>query len=101
MKGHTSQAVGYYGQLWALVQFLRSREDYRAGLSRLIADAEAGRLHVAMKVPAPALAQLRRRGRAYNRTVSEPFFRYYITDDLDTFEREFRAFAEKLVSLDD
>ena len=99
--GFTEKAVGYYGQLWALVGFLRSRDDYRAGLARLIADAEAGRLHVAMKLPADALPKLRRRGRAYNRTVSQPLFRYYITDDLATFEREYRAFAMKFAGLDD
>ncbi len=95
-SGSTKRAVGYYGQLWALQQFLRSREDYRAALARLVADAEAGRLHQALKMLPRALAQLRRYGRRYNLMISEPVFRYYITDDLDGFEKEFLAFATNL-----
>ncbi len=95
----TERAVGYYGQLWAMVQFIRSRADYRAGMSRLIADAEAGRLNVALKVSAGELEQLRRYGRIYNRIVSVPLFERYITDDLEKFEKEYRLFARKLVNL--
>ncbi len=98
--GGTERAVGYYGQLWALVQFIRSDESYRLGLERILADAVAGRLHVAMKVPASALMRLRARGRAYNRTVSEPLFRHYIFADLPAFERRYAAFAKKLAKLE-
>ena len=93
------RAVGYYGQLWALAVFLRSSDRYRPGLERMLADAEAGRFHEALKLPRRAVAELRRRGRTYNRTVSEPLFRHYITDDLETFDREFLEFASKLARL--
>jgi len=95
----TKQAVGYYGQLWALVAFLRSRQDYRNGMRRLIADAEAGNLQQALDLSAGEIEALLARGRYYNRAVSEKLFRYYISDDLDRFDREFRAFAERLAGL--
>lgn len=93
------RAVAYYGQLWTLVMFLHADDRYRAGLERMLADADTGRFHQALKLPRAAVAQLRRRGRIYNQTVSEPLFRYYITEDLDTFDREFLAFAQKFARL--
>jgi len=90
------KAVGYYGQLWALVQFIRSRPQYEAGMKRLLAEAAAGRLHEALGVPAPALRRLRARGRIYNRTVAEPLFRHYISSDLADFDRQYKAFARQL-----
>lgn len=97
--GFVERAVGYYGQLWALVQFLRSRPKYSAGLDRLLADAEAGRFHEALGVPKGAPAQLRLRGRIYNQAVSEKLFRHYICDDLRAFEREYKAFCLRLTEL--
>jgi hypothetical protein len=91
------KAVGYYGQLWALVQFLRAHPVYRVGLRNLLADAEAGKLHLALKLPDGALDQIG--GRAHNRTVAEPLFRHYICDDLSGFEKEFREFAIRLAGL--
>ena len=95
----TEKAVGYYGQLWALVQYIRSVPEYDAGMKRLFADAAAGRLHEAMGVPRHAFDQLHRRGRIYNRSVAEVYFKYYITDDLPAFEKQFKAFARKLVQI--
>jgi hypothetical protein len=97
VTGGTEKAVGYYGQLWALIQFLRQQPDYRAGMERLLADAEAGHLRQTLaeaNQPAPSGG-----GRAYNRTVSQPLFVHYISGDLDGFDREFRAFATKLAGL--
>ncbi|HOF19443.1 MAG TPA: DUF1570 domain-containing protein, partial [Phycisphaerae bacterium] len=88
------RSVGYYGQLWALVQFLRSRPDYRAGMHRLIRDAEKGRFALTNSD-----GEALNGGRLYNRLVSEPLFRSYISDDLDAFDREFRAFALELAKL--
>jgi hypothetical protein len=98
--GDRENTLGYYGQLWALVQFIRSDPRYSAGLARLLADAQAGRLHEAIAVPASALKTLRRRGRIYNRTVAEPLFAYYISKDIDSFNREYYAFAKALVLLE-
>lgn len=92
-------AVGYYGQLWALAKFLRSDPKYRQGLEKMLADAEAGNFHKAFGVPPHAMEKLRARGRIYNRAVSEKLFRYYITNDLDNFERDFYEFAKKLTAL--
>jgi hypothetical protein len=97
--GSPQQAVGYYGQLWALVQFIRSVPAYRAGMQRLLADAEAGALHQAMKVSPQDLAAQRRAGRAYNKAVSLPLFRFYISQDLAGFEKDYKEFAKKLARL--
>jgi hypothetical protein len=93
------KAVGYYGQLWGLVRFLRSEAVYSAGLDRLLADAEAGRLHTALGVPAAALAELRARGRDYNKAVSLQLFRHYITGDLPAFEKRYKDFCYRLVGM--
>jgi hypothetical protein len=97
--GFTEKTVGYYGQVWALGQFLRTDPDCRLGRSRLLADAEAGRLHKALKMTPEALKRLYRRGRLYNRTVSLPLLTHYISGDLPALEKRYRAFAEKLVRL--
>ncbi len=97
--GSAQQAVGYYGQLWALVQFIRSVPAYRTGMQRLLADAEAGTLYRAMNLSPQDLAALRHNGRAYNKSVSLPLFRYYISQDLVGFEKQYKEFARKLVRL--
>ena len=99
VKGGTERAVGYYGQLWALLQFIRSQEEYCAGLERMLSDAVAGRLHAALNVPPAALAQLRARGRAYNQAVSEPLFDHYISADRAEFARKYAEFARELARL--
>jgi len=98
-SGSTEKAVGYYGQVWALMRYIRSVPEYRRGLERLIQDAESGRLHEGIALPKSILGKIKRRGRTYNRTVSIPLFQHYITDDMETFEREYLAFSRKLVSL--
>lgn len=95
----TEEAVGYYGQLWALVQFIRSREPYRLGLQRLLADAEAGRLDAAMGLTPDAFSALLAKGRLYNQAVGEKLFRHYICDDLTGFEQAFRPYAARLAKL--
>ena len=97
--GPAEKAVGYYGQLWALVLFIRSQPQYRAGLAQLLDDAEAGRIDRALKAPPQAFGKLARRGRRYNRRLSVPIFRHYISKDIDGFEREYLSFAKKLAGL--
>ena len=98
--GIAEKAVGFYGQVWALSMFIRSEPKYNAGMQRMIADAENGRMHLAMGLKSPnALTQLKRRGRAYNRTVSTPLFKHYISNDLEAFEAEYLAYARKLAGL--
>ncbi|MGA2266388.1 MAG: hypothetical protein ABSH10_08170 [Phycisphaerae bacterium] len=93
------QAVGYYGQLWALLQFIRSVPAYRDGMQRLLADAEAGTLCQALNVSPQDLAGWRQQGRAYNKTVSVPLFRHYISQDLTGFQKDYQEFAKKLARL--
>jgi len=99
VKG-TSHAVGYYAQLWALANFIRSHPLYSEGLRRLFADAEAGRFRQALNIPPSVLRQLTRRGRRYNQTLAEPLMRHYITEDLDAFDREYLAFAKQVAGLE-
>jgi hypothetical protein len=95
----TRRAVSYYGQLWAMSMFIRAHPVYSQGLKRLIRDAEAGRFAEAMHIPTATMARLRPLGRVYNRKLSEPVFRHYITGDLATFDREVLGFAKKYVGL--
>ncbi len=88
------RALGYYGQLWALVHFLRGHETYSAGLQRLLADAQAGRFGQVVPV-----SHLKLRGRAYDKAVGIPLFQHYITGDLKTFEKEYYPHARMLAKL--
>jgi hypothetical protein len=93
------RVVGYYGQVWALAQFLQSDPQLAPRRARMLADAEAGRLREALRLTPAAFARLRRQGREYNRAVSLPLFRHYFTDDLPGFEKRYRDFARKLARL--
>ena len=95
--GSTRRAVGYYAQLWALSMFLRSHPVYGDGFRRMIADAEGGGFREALNVPSGRWRALR--GRRYNRVVSAPLFRHYITEDLEAFDREFEDFARNFADL--
>ncbi len=94
------QAVGYYGQLWALMRYIRSNPKYSKGLTKLLEDARQGRLHQSLGLTEAGYSLLRRRGLLYNRTVSVPLFRKYIASDLDAFGREYTAYARKLAMID-
>lgn len=96
----TDRAVSYYAQLWVLSIMLRTGPDYRRGFDELISDAEAGRFAESLGLPPGTLSLLSKRGRAYNRKMSAPLFRHYITDDLDAFDREYLAFARRFARLD-
>ncbi len=96
---HITQVPGqgpeYYGHLWALMLFLRSRPETNAALQRIVQDAAAGRLRQAVGAPAGMAP-----GREYNRAVAVPVFRRYVDSDLEGFERRFKAYALKLARLD-
>ncbi|MDP6633868.1 MAG: hypothetical protein QGG42_03140 [Phycisphaerae bacterium] len=97
--GIAEKAVGYYGQVWALSMFIRSTPKYNEGMQRMIADAQDGQMHLVLGLTADALAKLKRYGRAYNKTVSVPLFKHYISADLKGFNAEYLAFARKLAGL--
>ena len=98
--GAPERAVGYYGQVWALAEFLRSDPKFNAARERLIADAEAGRLVAGLDGPDRVIARQLTGTRTYNRQVALPLFKRYISNNLPEFERRYKAFAEKLVKLD-
>jgi len=68
-------------------------------MQQMIADAQNGRMHLALGLTADALAKLKRHGRAYNRTISTPLFKHYISNDQAMFDMEYLAFARKLAGL--
>lgn len=77
----SSRAVGtYYAQLWALILFAREGQGgkYADGFARLMA----------------ALGE-QTRPRPGPLSPGERLFRTYVTDELETFEREFRAFIRE------
>lgn len=98
-SGTTSQAVGYYAQVWALVQFIRSDPDSARALEQLIADAAAGKLHEVLGVPARALLELKQNMKAYTRTLGEPVFKHYFAEDIDAFETRYKQYARDLAKL--
>lgn len=104
-KGQT-YTLGWYGQVWALMQLLQSDPVYRRRLQRMLTDAQEGRFHVALRkypqfrnVTAAGIRTLQRRPRIYNRTLARPLFEHYIQRDLKLFERRYKAFARKLADL--
>ena len=97
--GAPERAVGYYGQLWALAQFLRTDPQFAPGRRRMIADAQAGRLVEALSRTDSVLASQLAGTRSYNRQVALPLFKRYISDDLKGFEARYKAFAMKLAAL--
>jgi hypothetical protein len=99
--GAPERAVGYYGQLWALAQFLRTDPQFAPGRQRLIADADAdaGRLVESLSRTDGILARQLGGTRSYNRQVALPLFKRYISDNLQGFETRYKAFAMKLAGL--
>jgi hypothetical protein len=97
--GNNTEAVGYYGQLWSLAQFILSNDQYREGLASLMADAEVGNFAKALDMNRQQFGQLPPGSRAYNKAVSAPIFQRYISRDLQAFDRDYRQFAKKLARL--
>ncbi|MBL8990187.1 MAG: DUF1570 domain-containing protein [Phycisphaerae bacterium] len=96
MLGWNSQgAVMYYGQVWALVHFLREGEGgkHRAALEKLVSDAAEGRLSafVLTQMGEKAASSLTAK------RVGPMIFRAYFDRDLERAGREYRAFVKRLV----
>ncbi|MCD4825155.1 MAG: hypothetical protein K8S55_11150 [Phycisphaerae bacterium] len=79
LGGGRIKGLGYYGQLYALMLFLRTDEIYRPRWQAMLADAVDGRL----KEKRDPVKQ----------------FKLYIAKDLDAFEAKYRTFAAKLAQL--
>jgi len=99
ISGKPHRATGYYGQVWSLVLYIRSRPDYRNGFYRMLQDAREGRLHEAAGLTGQDMVQMHHNGRDYNKRVSERLFRHYITDDLAGFKQGWLRFAQELVDI--
>ena len=93
---HRGLALGYYAQVWSLALFIQSDPTYQAGFQRMLQDSQNGTLMATVMGGAamPATA-----GRAYNRAISTPAFRHYISDDLEAFEAQWRRFSMDLAKL--
>jgi hypothetical protein len=95
--GHDpDRPLAYYGQLWSLARFLLSRDEYARAVRKLVADAEAGRLHEALGISAADMARLQRRPRSYNRLIGRRVLEAYF-GDVDTLSERWRRFATELV----
>lgn len=88
----TRRVKAYYGQLWALTLFLREGQDgkYAEGFGRLLESLGSRELE-----PLARVAQVRSRHPAtdFGRAV----FCSFISDDLETVEREYVAFMRQKV----
>lgn len=90
-QGRQTQA--YYAQAWALIVFLRqgAKGRYAGQFEALLADVAAGRVHTraqAARIAASQPAQV---------SFGEAVFRAYLTEDLEGFEADLRAYLVKLV----
>ncbi len=95
ITGAHGRGPEYYGHLWALLVFIRSRPEYRQGLERMLQDAAAGSLRDELEVP-PIMGA----GRSYARAIAVPAFKHYIDADLAGFEKRFRKFARELAKME-
>ena len=89
------ELADYYGQLWAMMLYLRSNPQHGQGFKRLLADAAAGRMRAELAIP-PEMGH----GRAFNRAAAVPLFQHYIQQDLEQFEAGYRQYARKLARLE-
>ena len=86
--GGQDQVLGYYGQLYALTNFLRQSKTYGPGWYRMFQDAQLGKMKRVRRNP-----RTKRAGRYPG------VFAHYITDDFDAFEKEYLRYARKMVHL--
>lgn len=91
--------VGYYGQLWALVRYIRSQPQYKSGLRRMLLDAQDGKLQEALGLSDDEFRALQSRPKLYNQTLSEKLFRHYISEDLEGFDKDYFRYAKNSVDL--
>ncbi len=92
--GSETKTVGYYGQLYALMTFLRHSEIYGPKWRALFQAARDGKFSDVL-----SQGQLQMQGLYYYRLTGEPLFKHYITEDLAAFEADFQRYARQLVKL--
>lgn len=84
--------LGYYGQLYVLVRFLRSHKVYGPRWAKMLDDAKTGKFPAIFGEKATALPPA-----LYYQAIAVRAFRHYIGADMETFDKEFKAYAEKVV----
>ena len=92
LQGQSRLIKTYYAQAWAMAVFIRHGAEgrYAAGFDRLLADIVSGDLPQtaqAAKIRAPSPSKT---------SYGEAVFRAYITEDLETFERDFETYLYQL-----
>lgn len=92
--GDETKTVGYYGQLYALMTFLRHDATYGPKWRAMLQAAREGGFDNIL----PS-GQLQLQGMYYYRLAGRPLFEHYITTDLNAFEADFQRFARQLVKL--
>ncbi|UCG17342.1 MAG: hypothetical protein JSV19_04780 [Phycisphaerales bacterium] len=94
IRSQSAMTRAYYAQAWALVCMLRHglNGKYRAGFDALCADIGTRESHVrarAAQIAAPDPSET---------SFGEAVFRAYITNDLETFEREYRQYLRTVAA---
>jgi len=90
-----SRLLTYYAQVWALTRFLAEREGYRDALAQVLTDAARGSL-IQKIARSPSVIARGGRDRAVTSRAGPSLILAYFTDDLDEFERDYLAFAERV-----
>ncbi|MBN1943311.1 MAG: hypothetical protein JW849_08460 [Phycisphaerae bacterium] len=93
-SGEQAKTVGYYGQLYALMSFLRHDETYGPKWRAMFHAAREGKFQEVL-----SRGQMQLRGMFYYQLVGRQLFEHYITTDLETFEADFLRYARQLVKL--
>ncbi len=98
VHGDTNHVRSYYAQEWSLVLFLlddSAPSNYRAGFRNLLNDLGSDDL----RSRAEAVMNANRVSGQPQVSPGEAVFRAYVTDDLDQFEADYRAFLLDLLRL--
>jgi hypothetical protein len=90
----------FYSQSYALVRFLQEAagSKYLSRYHRLVADGLKGQWPLESTARAIASDRNVPKTIEWNRLVGPWLFRYYVTDDLDGIESQYRAFCVRLVA---
>lgn len=83
--------LGYYGQLYVLVRFLRGHEVYGPRWAKMLDDAKTGKFSAIFGEQVMTLQPA-----AYYQAVAVKAFTHYISSDLPAFEQEFKEYAKNM-----
>lgn len=85
--------LGYYGQLYALVKFLRNHEVYGPRWAAMLSDAKTGKFAAIFGEDVMTLSPVQ-----YYNAIAVKAFKHYINSDLHAFEQEFKAYAQNMTA---